>query len=190
MFYHASQFRDIKILEPRVSNHGIPLIYFSDIRENVLVYLSNAIEKYCKENNFLHQDIYSKWGPYSFTNDGIIQIEEYYPNALYDTYKGVKGIIYHISKENDLKPLKDIPHAYVSNQNIEVDSFEMVEDAYEEIIKAEKNGKLKIIWYNEFINKNQEWLEKTIKDEYINAINNPEYRFFLEAKFPSIIKDI
>ena len=44
-FYHASSVKNINELEPRVSNHNIPLIYFSNKRENVLVYLSNAIEK-------------------------------------------------------------------------------------------------------------------------------------------------
>ena len=39
MYFHASQIEKIKALEPRISNHNIPLIYFSDKRENVLVYL-------------------------------------------------------------------------------------------------------------------------------------------------------
>lgn len=45
MYYHASQVEGIKQLEPRVSDHHIPLVYFSTKRENTLVYLSNAIEK-------------------------------------------------------------------------------------------------------------------------------------------------
>ncbi len=45
MFFHASPVEGIKRLEPRVSNHNIPLIYFSSKRENVLVYLSNTVEK-------------------------------------------------------------------------------------------------------------------------------------------------
>ena len=48
MYYHASSVPGIEVLEPRISNHGIPLIYFSKKRENVLVYLSNAVEKYCR----------------------------------------------------------------------------------------------------------------------------------------------
>lgn len=52
----------IFILEPRISNHDVPLIYFSKKRENVLVYLSNAVEKYCKENGFKHEGNYLKWG--------------------------------------------------------------------------------------------------------------------------------
>ena len=42
-FFHESHTKNIKILKPNISNHNIPLIYFSDKRENVLVYLSNDI---------------------------------------------------------------------------------------------------------------------------------------------------
>lgn len=49
MYYHASQIAGIEVLEPRTSNHNTPLIYFSTKRENVLVYLSNAIENIVKK---------------------------------------------------------------------------------------------------------------------------------------------
>ena len=58
MFYHASQIKGIATLEPRVSNHEIPLVYFSTKRENVLVYISNAIEKFCKDTGFTYD---GKW---------------------------------------------------------------------------------------------------------------------------------
>ncbi len=41
-WYHASPTKDLTTLEPRISNHGVPLVYLSKKRENVLVYLSNA----------------------------------------------------------------------------------------------------------------------------------------------------
>ena len=75
MYYHASPISGITRLEPRISNHGIPLIYFSTKRENVLVYLSNAIEKYCRETGFPHSSSYKKWGPYGFTKDGRQRLE-------------------------------------------------------------------------------------------------------------------
>ena len=53
IYYHASQQKDINVLEPRISNHNKPLIYFSTKKENVLVYLSNAIEKYCKDMRYI-----------------------------------------------------------------------------------------------------------------------------------------
>lgn len=53
MYYHASPVAGIKVLEPRISNHNIPLVYLSEKRENTLVYLSNAVEKFCKEKGFM-----------------------------------------------------------------------------------------------------------------------------------------
>ncbi len=37
VYFPASPIKGIEILEPRISNHGVPLIYFSTKRENVLV---------------------------------------------------------------------------------------------------------------------------------------------------------
>ena len=71
MYYHSSPTAGIEWLEPRVSNHGVPLIYFSKKRENVLVYLSNAVEKYCKDTGFKYEGQWHKWGPYGFNKDGI-----------------------------------------------------------------------------------------------------------------------
>ena len=184
MYYHASPVKDIKILEPRVSNHNIPLIYFSSKRENALVYLSNAVEKFCQENNFLYDGIYSKWGSYSFNKTGIIQLEEYYPNALYETYKGVSGYIYRINSIPNVDKLKDIPYAYISSTNIPIDSIEYIPDAYEAIMKEIKAKKMILIKYDQFIKMKKEWLEKIIKKEYEEAFDHPEYRFFLKSKFP------
>ncbi len=177
----------IFILEPRISNHDVPLIYFSKKRENVLVYLSNAVEKYCKENGFKHEGNYLKWGPYGFTKDGKLYIEEYYPNALINTYKNVSGYIYKAKNVIDSGFEINIPDAITSKNPVEVYDVEFVDDAYEEILKAEKIGLIKIIRYDEMTDKKKEWLKNIIKEEYKNAIDHPEYRFFLEGIFSSII---
>ena len=70
MYYHASPIKGIKVLEPRISNHNIPLVYFSTKRENTFVYLSNAVEKLCKEKGFIYEGVWSKWGPYGFDSQG------------------------------------------------------------------------------------------------------------------------
>lgn len=189
MYYHATKFKDIKILEPRVSNHGKPFVYFSEKRENVLVYLSNAIEKYCKETNFKHDKTYTPWGPYGFGKDEILELTEYYPNAIYETYKGVSGYIYYVQEIKNIEKLKDIPFAYVSKEKITIDSVEYINDAYEEIIKAEKDGKIRIVKYEELTKEKKDWLKNTIINEYQNSINKPEYRYFLENKFSFIQKN-
>lgn len=45
MYYHASATGGIQYLKPQISNHKIPLVYFSLKRENALIYLSNAVER-------------------------------------------------------------------------------------------------------------------------------------------------
>ena len=150
-FFHASQIKGIQVLEPRISNHNLPLIYFSGKRENVLVYLSNAVEKTCKEKNFQYTGIWHKWGSYGFTQDGRLQYEEYYPNALADTYKGVSGYIYSCNHlEKCEKGNIGIPDVYVSSVPVKVDFCEYIEDAYTELLLAEEKGLIKIVRYEKF----------------------------------------
>lgn len=183
MYYHASQTKGIKVLEPRVSNHNIPLIYFSDKRENVLVYLSNAIEKYCRQTNFDYDGNYSKWGPYGFTKDGILKLEEYYPNATEDTYKGVSAYIYYVKDIPGKEKLNDIPHVFKTSIETQVDSVEYIPDAYTAIMDAVDKGEIVLVKYDNFIKEKKEWLENIIQKEYDEADEHPEYRYFLKAKF-------
>ena len=190
MYFHASQIGKIKTLEPRISNHNTPLIYFSDKRENVLVYLSNAVEKVCKEGRFTFDGLWYKWGSYGFEKDGRLRFEEYYPNALEDTYKGIGGYIYSCSKIDPYPKLDiKIPNTFITAQKTTVDNCEFIPDAYNEMINAEANGLITILRYNEFISniKRREWLKKTIIDEYRNNSAQPDYRFFLESRFSAII---
>ena len=183
MYYHASQTGDIKVLEPRISNHNIPFIYFSLKRENVLVYLSNAIEKYCKETGFSHSGKWHKWASYGFESDGTLIIDEYYPNALIDTYKGVSGYIYSAENVSVNEDRINISSAVTTSEPVVVTNVEYIEDAYDEIIRAAETGLIKIRRYEEQSDKMLKWIEKTIRDEYKNAENEADYRHFLKAKF-------
>ena len=186
MYFHASQAEGIEILKPRISNHGVPLIYFSTKRENVLVYLSNAVEKYCKETGFDYSGKWTKWGPYGFNKDGTQRIEEYYPNALIDTYKGVSGYIYAVEAITDSGLLLQIPDAAASRESVPVKYSEFVPDAYEAILTAEKEGLISILRYEDSSKAQLEWNERTIREEYKNAVGKPEYRHFIEGKFPFV----
>ena len=190
MFYHASPVKGIVQLEPRVSNHGVPLIYFSRKRENVLVYLSNAIEKYCRETGFAYDGPWHKWGPYGFTEEGIQRLDEYYPNALENTYKGVSGYIYSAEEIVDSGFQVQIPDAAVSSRPVPVTGVEFVPDAYEAILQAEKDGLIAIRRYEEMTDKMKTWSERTIREEYQSAADHPEYRHFLRGCFPDILKDM
>lgn len=138
VYYHASSVKGITELEPRISNHCVPLVYFSKKRENVLVYLSNAIEKYCRETGFSYNGIWQKWGPYGFNEDGRLRLEEYYPHALISTYKGVSGYIYSAETITDSGFAVQIPDAAASSIPVKVSNSEYVPDAYEAILQAER----------------------------------------------------
>ena len=189
MYYHASPVKGITELEPHISNHGIPLVYFSKKRENVLVYLSNAIEKYCKETGFSYNGKWQKWGPYGFNNDGRLRLEEYYPNALISTYKDVSGYIYGAEAITDSGFAVQIPDAATSSISVKVSNVEYVTDAYEAILKAEREGLITILRYEEMSAEMREWNEKTIKEEFNNAVDHPEYRHFLKGNFPDLFSN-
>ena len=183
MYYHASPIGGLKELVPSVSDHGIPLIYFSTKRENVLVYLSNAIKKYCEETGFEYSGIWKKWGPYGFTEDGKLCLQEYYPDAIKQTYKGVSGYIYSSKTIKNSGFELNIPDAATSSIRTVIDGVEYIPDAYDEILGAEEAGLITIQRYEELSGKMKEWIKKTIKDEYDKASDHPEYRHFLKGNF-------
>jgi len=189
MYYHGSAVKGIEELEPRVSNHGIPLIYFSTKRENVLVYLSNAIEKYCRETNFEYNGVWRKWASYGFGKDGRQRIEEYYPNALEKTYKGVSGYIYMAEEITESDFQTQIPNAAASSVSVKVSNVEFVPDAYEAILEAERKGFITIMRYEEMPEKMREWQRKAVLKEYEEAAEHPEYRHFLRGNFPNLLED-
>ncbi len=187
MYYHASQIGGIKVLEPRVSNHNTPLIYFSTKRENVLVYLSNAVEKLCKETGFSHNGKWHKWASYGFDANGILTLDEYYPDAIEDTYKGVSGYIYYVESIQKNENSISISNAVTTSEPAVVTDVEFIEDAYSEIIKASEAGLIKIRRYEDMSEKMLSWIENTIKNEYKNSENEPDYRHFLKSKFDFLI---
>ncbi len=183
-YYHASPTPGITVLEPRVSNHGKPLVYVSDKRENVLVYLSNAVEKFCREKGIDAEGSYQKWGSYGFDREGLLCLEEYWPNATEETYAGASGCIYTVECDEGLAPLPDVPHAYVAEIPLRVSGCEMVPDALEALQKAQREGKLTLRSYEENSRAMLDWIRKSTRQEYEDENSPGYYREFLLAKFP------
>lgn len=185
MFYHASPIHCIEVLEPRISNHGRPLVYLSRKRENVLPYLSNAIEKYCRETGFAQEGPWRKWGSYGFY-EGKLRLDEYWPNALEETYRGVPGYIYAAMAVPGGEAQEDIPDAVVTGEPVPVCGCEFVPDAYEAIQEAAEAGLILIRRYEDLPEGMLRWIADSIKGEYEEAREIPTYRHFLRGKFPEI----
>ena len=184
-YYHASPMPGLTVLEPRVSNHGTPLVYASAKRENVLVYLSNAIEKHCKECGFFHDGPWQKWASYGFSK-GKLVLEEYWPDATVQTYAGVGGYVYTV--EGDFTPQKDIPDAYTSDKPVKVVDCEWVPDAYLALLQAENDEKMILKPYSENNQAMMDWLRDVIQKEY-RQTEAPDYRRFLLDRFPDILQE-
>ena len=125
---------------------------------------------------------YEKWASYGITSDGRVRIEEYYPNATRETFEGVKGYIYAVESLAEAKPLRGIKDVFVSSEEAPVDSCEFIEDAYAEMLKAEKEGRIVIERYQEITKEKRKWIEETITREYQNS-DNDDYKEFLIDKF-------
>ncbi len=190
MFYHASPIAGIECLIPHVSEHsrGIPQVFFSKKRENTLPYLCNAIQKYCRETGFLWDGPWTNWGPYGFSADGTLRLEEYYPDAAADTYRGVSGYIYRAARLPDAAVLPGIPDAFMSGQAVPVLGCEFVADAYAEILKAQREGKITLLRYEELDGRRRERVAHMVNQEYAGAAAHPEYRHFLRGKFGALLQ--
>lgn len=183
MFYLASSIPNLTKLTPYISNHNKPLVYFSQKRENTLVYLNNAVQEFCKENKIPVLDKIHKWASYGFNNHGILVLDEYYPNATRETYSGVSGYIYSVKPNKDIIPQDDIPFASVTNKPVKIESIEFIPDAFEELNRMAKRG---LIILNRFENNSTEklnWIKRVIREEYNKHRDKPEYIAFLKAKF-------
>lgn len=183
MFYHASPVQGLTVLTPHCSNHGRPLVYFSTKRENTLVYLSNAVEKYCRETGFVHSGPFQKWATYGFDCAGLLVLDEYYPNATRETYQGVAGYIYSVERLENSQWQRDIPNAVISETEVPITRCEYVPDAYAALLEAADQGKLVLRRYEENSEKFLGWIQRTVQTEYAAAEEHPEYRAFLKAKF-------
>lgn len=188
MYYHASKIGDLAVLKPFVSNHKKKYIYFSDKRENVLIYCSNPIEKYCKENKIDFGEKYTWLAPYGFDRNGTFCYEEYCPNLLYESYYGTSGYIYSTKSDLGMKPLKDIRNVYINENEVKPDKVEYIENVYDEIIKAEKDGKIKIFRYEDISEERKAKNNKMILDYYLNECKSKSEKYYYENHFECLEK--
>ena len=113
-------------------------------------------------------------------------MDEYYPNALLETYRGVSGYIYRASSIQEAAQEIHISDAAVSSLPVPVDGVEFIPDAYEAILESERRGEIFINRYEALPEGRHSWLRKTIQEDYDNAVEQPEYRYFLKNKFDFI----
>ena len=185
MYYYASRTPDLKILSLGMAGCTTPALYLSSRRENVLADLSNAIEKYCLETGYAYSADWSTWKPQGFDKDGVFCLEEYYPNAICDTYKGVSGYIYQVDAvPNDCGQEKTPDGIRITDSRpLPVCDCEYIPDAYEAILAAAQDGAIRLLRFEDMNENTKKIITSLVKGDYDNAADIPAYRSFLEEKF-------
>lgn len=118
----------------------------------------------------------------------MLLLEEYYPNALEDTYRGVSGYIYRAAAIPKAPQEIGIPDAAASSLPVPVEGAEFVPDALEAILAAERAGLLALTRYGELTGQKRAWIRRTMREQYDSAGDHPEYRYFLKNKFPFLLE--
>ena len=183
MYYHATNKKGLRELKPFVSNHKEAYCYFSDKRENILIYLSNPIKKFCEETNKYTQDKYNWFIHYGFVINGKLVYFEYCENLLYDTYYGVSGYIYYVESDEGMETLPQIRNVFINKNRVKPIKVEYIEDAYSEILKEKEKGNIAIIWYKDLTEEQKKNIKKLVLDDYNNNPNDLATRYYYEEHF-------
>ena len=92
--------------------------------------------------------------------------------------------------EGEFAPQADIPGAFTSEKPARVVSCEYVPDALFALQTAAAEGKLLLKQYRENSEKTLAWIERITVQEWLESEDHPEYRCFLEGKFPEAVKAV
>ena len=192
MYYHGSKTPNIKILHPNMSLHKEMYVYLTENIAVALIYTVNAIEVFFDQKNIKKPEVFQPWYSYGFDQFQIPVIEEYYPNATIETYSGKSGYIYLCEKPKSISNPTKIPTVFVTQEPVKTIEEIFIKDVYQEMLKYEKQGLLKINRFENNSDKFNEHILGMIKEDIhkydlLKNVNHP-YGVFLRAKFPVLFK--
>lgn len=178
LYYHGSSVKGLKTLQPYLSEHKEPYIYFATNPVVAAFYMIHVVERPYN------------WFTYGFNKEGVPTYTEYYPNAMADVYSGKTGYLYECDKVNDIENPTNINCAYVCKNPVPVDKCTEFKDIYEKFLEYEHHGKLIINRYETLSEKMLLFINTTvqaeIKENDLKSHPNLSYSVFLKKHFPEI----
>ena len=177
-YFHGSNVSGISVLEPHVSEHGMPLVYLTTNPVIAALYSVRPVER-----------PYS-WYPYGFSGTTPVYME-YYPGAMKDVYGGKTGYIYHSRCEVELSLENPTPIgcALVSRKPVPVDGYTAMADVYESLLEYERAGKLIVRRYETLSDKQKAFAEKMLLEEIQKhglKEKDCDYSRFLQERFAEV----
>ncbi|MBQ8393150.1 MAG: hypothetical protein IJX51_05185 [Clostridia bacterium] len=156
--YHGTIRKDIEALYPvsKLHNTDKKVVYLTGNIAYALFYIWDG-----KHNK--------KQGKYVTCSlkDGIVYYEELFPNMLEAFYKGVKGYVYEIENDNSFFEVLENEDMWYSEKTAYPNNVIYISDVYEEILKHEQKGQIKIIRFNDVKPERIQSLNEHIKNKII-----------------------
>lgn len=188
MYYHGSKTTGIKIIKPNLSIHGKEYTYLTTSKVVALIYTVNAIESFYEDNNITKPSSFQPWYSYGFNKNLIPVIDEYYPNATYETYSNKSGYIYICKEPTEYTNETNIHCAITTPEEIVVIKEIYIPNVYEKLLEYEKEGLLKIRKYEEtskeYLDKIYSYITDDIKKYKLLEESSSNYSIFVRTKFP------
>lgn len=132
--YHGSSKSNLKVIKPNVSTHMKNWVYATPSFAVATIFLSN------KGN-----DLYYYLGGFGTKDSPIILVER--KKDMFKEIFNVSGTIYKLNSENFLENQTGWSMEVVSNKHEEVVEEYTIDDVYNELIKLDKQGELKLYLY-------------------------------------------
>ena len=132
--YHGSNKSDLKVIKPNVSTNMKNWVYATPSLAVATIFLSN------KGN-----DLYYYLGGSGTKESPIILVER--KKDMFKDIFNVSGIIYKLNSENFLENQTGWSMEVVSNKDEKVVEKYTIDNVYNELIKLDKQGKLKLYLY-------------------------------------------
>lgn len=176
--YHGSNTSGIKMLTPRLADHGKPYLYLTENEVVALFYTCNAVER----PHYLF--------PYGFDKMGTPVYHEIYSGALWDAANGRTGYLYEVEATKEaLLAFDKIPGAYLSEKPLDVCRCTEIPDAYRQFCAYEQEGKLIIERYEEQTQKQRDFWDAMMVDSLLSEKQLPtdgSYARFFQEKLPQV----
>lgn len=184
MYYHGTDVGGLKELLPSNSNQG-NYVYLAKEKERVYPYLVNPLQKFWNEKCGKPQPCVHMRLTWHGRNNGKISLQELWPNYFEDTFKNQKGYIYYFNDVANVKELAKGQGVYGVSEPLKTEAVEEIEDVYEEFVKLDKLGVIKLERFEDSSNERKAELKKFCIEMYYK-FNYVVSKTYLEEKCPYI----
>lgn len=180
--YHGSSIPGITALKPLSFLHGKmdnSVVYLSGNLPYALFYIWDSA----------HNKTTQKYVTCRLRDDLVIY-EEQFPDQLKTFYQGVSGYIYEVESNVFVEKTPNREHIYVCRKPIPVSDCRFIPDVYDEILRRERAGQIRVIRYPEMPKEQLKLLHDHIVDSIrmakMRSDPNSEQAQFYATYFPAL----